>query len=53
MDELIDITDVRPLEDRWVRLWFSDGSVKDVDLGTPTGYAATRPARRISRPAAP
>ena len=33
MNELIDITDVRPLDDRWVRLWFSDGSVKDVDLG--------------------
>ncbi len=33
MNELIGITDVRPLDDRWVRLWFSDGSVKDVDLG--------------------
>jgi hypothetical protein len=33
MNELNDITDVRPLEDRWLRLWFSDGSVKDVDLG--------------------
>jgi hypothetical protein len=33
MNELIDITDVRPLEDRWVRIWSSDGSIKDVDLG--------------------
>jgi Protein of unknown function (DUF2442)/Domain of unknown function (DUF4160) len=32
VNELIDIIDVRPLEDRWVRLWFSDGSIKDVDL---------------------
>jgi hypothetical protein len=32
MTELIEITDVRPLEGRWLRLWFSDGSVKDVDL---------------------
>jgi uncharacterized protein DUF2442 len=34
MNELIEITHVRPLEDRWVRLRFSDGSIKDVDLAT-------------------
>lgn len=32
MTELICITDVIPLQDSWVRLWFSDGSIKDVDL---------------------
>jgi Protein of unknown function (DUF2442) len=31
--ELVRIADVRPLEGHWVRLWFSDGVVKDVDLG--------------------
>jgi hypothetical protein len=30
--ELPKITKVEPLEERWVRLWFSDGAVKDVDL---------------------
>ena len=33
MTELVRITDVRPLEGHWVRLWFTDGVVKDVDLG--------------------
>lgn len=32
MTELIGICDVRPLEGYVVRLWFSDGAVKDVDL---------------------
>ncbi len=27
------IADVRPLEGHWVRLWFTNGVVKDVDLG--------------------
>jgi hypothetical protein len=31
--ELVRIADVRPLERHWVRLWFTDGVVKDVDLG--------------------
>jgi hypothetical protein len=31
--ELVRIADVRPLEGHWVRLWFTDGVVKDVDLG--------------------
>jgi hypothetical protein len=31
--ELVRIADVRPLEDHWVRLRFTDGVVKDVDLG--------------------
>jgi len=30
--ELVRIADVRPLEGRWVRLWFTNGVVKDVDL---------------------
>lgn len=25
------ITDVRPLHDRWLRLWFSDGAIIEVD----------------------
>lgn len=32
MKELISVTDVEPGEDYWLRLTFSDGSVKDVDL---------------------
>jgi hypothetical protein len=31
--ELVRIVDVRPLEGHWVRLWFTEGVVKDVDLG--------------------
>jgi hypothetical protein len=30
---MISITDVEPIEGYWLRLSFSDGSVKDVDLG--------------------
>lgn len=33
MSELVRIADVRPLEGHWVRLWFTNGVVKDVDLG--------------------
>jgi hypothetical protein len=33
MTELIRIEDVEPLNGYWVRLTFSDGAVKDVDLG--------------------
>ena len=32
MNDLIHIREATPLEDRWVRLRFSDGTVKDVDL---------------------
>ncbi len=32
MTHLIKITGVEPLEDRWLRLRFSDGAVKDVDV---------------------
>jgi hypothetical protein len=32
MSELVRIAHVRPLEGHWVRLWFTDGVVKDVDL---------------------
>lgn len=33
MNELIKITSVAPLEGHWLRLSFSDGAVKDVDVG--------------------
>ncbi len=33
MKEMISVTDVEPREGYWLRLTFSDGSVKDVDLG--------------------
>ena len=32
MTEVIHIVEATPLEGRWVRLRFSDGAVKDVDL---------------------
>jgi hypothetical protein len=32
MTDLIKITSVEPLDRRWLRLRFSDGAVKDVDL---------------------
>jgi hypothetical protein len=32
MSALVRIVDVRPLEGHWVRLWFTDGVVKDVNL---------------------
>jgi hypothetical protein len=33
MTELIQITRVEPLAPHWLRLWFSDGSVHEVDVG--------------------
>lgn len=33
MSELIKIRDVEPLDGYWLRLRFSDGAVKDVDVG--------------------
>ena len=33
MTDLIKITRAEPLTGYWLRLWFSDGAVKDVDLG--------------------
>ncbi len=30
--ELVHITSVEPREGRWVRLWFTDGAIKDVNL---------------------
>lgn len=33
MSDLIKIDAVEPLEDSWLRLTFSDGAVKDVDIG--------------------
>ena len=32
MTELLKITDVQPLDGYWLRLTFSDGAVKDVDV---------------------
>jgi len=50
MNELIEITDVRPLI-AGVRLWFSDGSIKDVDLGPCSNEAVSlRRSRSILRP---
>ena len=34
MTDLIKITRVEPRQGRWLRLWFSDGAVKDVDLSS-------------------
>lgn len=33
MTELIKVDDVAPLDGHWLRITFSDGAVKDVDLG--------------------
>jgi hypothetical protein len=33
VSELVRIARVRPLEGHWVRIWFTNGVVKDVDLG--------------------
>ena len=33
MTDLIKINHVEPLKDHWLRIEFSDGAVKDVDLG--------------------
>jgi hypothetical protein len=33
MTDLIKIKHVQPLNDHWLRIEFSDGAVKDVDLG--------------------
>lgn len=33
MTGLVRIAAVEPLEDHWLRLWFTNGAVKDVDLG--------------------
>lgn len=33
MSDIARITRVEPLEPYWVRLWFSDGSIHEVDVG--------------------
>jgi hypothetical protein len=33
MTDLIKVNHVEPLKDHWLRIEFSDGAVKDVDLG--------------------
>jgi Protein of unknown function (DUF2442) len=32
MSEMIHVTDVEPLEGLWIRVAFSDGAVKEIDL---------------------
>jgi len=32
MKEIIHVTDVAPLEGHWIRVTFSDGAVKEIDL---------------------
>jgi hypothetical protein len=33
LNEAIKVSNVEPLEGHWLRLSFSDGAVKDVDIG--------------------
>ena len=33
MNDIIKVTDVEPLEGFWIRATFSDGAVKEIDLG--------------------
>lgn len=33
MTEMITVTDVEPLEGYWIRATFSDGAIKEIDLG--------------------
>lgn len=33
MKQITQVTRVEPLEPSWLRLWFSDGSIHDVDVG--------------------
>jgi Protein of unknown function (DUF2442) len=33
MNEMIHVTEVVPLEGHWIRATFSDGAVKEIDLG--------------------
>ena len=33
MSEIISITNVEPLDGFWIRASFSDGAVKEIDLG--------------------
>jgi hypothetical protein len=33
MSEIISITDVEPLEGLWIRATFSDGAIKEINLG--------------------
>jgi len=37
MTELLKITDVQPLDGYWLRLTFSDGAIKDVDVSQIVG----------------
>lgn len=51
MSEIIDITDVEPLEDRWIRATFSDGSIKEIDLSeliaSGSVFATIRGSREV------
>jgi hypothetical protein len=51
MKDLISVIDVEPRQGYWLRLTFSDGSVKDVDLGELLArggvFAGIRDDRRL------
>jgi hypothetical protein len=51
MSELIKINAVEPLEGHWLRLEFSDGAIKDVDVGDVLAgggvFAAIRDRREV------
>ena len=49
MNELPKVTRVEPLEERWVRLWFADGAVKDVDLASTLGLGGVFAPMRDDR----
>lgn len=49
MTDLISITDVEPLHGRWLRLTFSDGAVKDVDISGILARGGMLTAVRDSR----
>ena len=49
MTDLIKIIRAEPLAGYWVRLWFSDGVVKDVDLGGLLSRGGTFAAIRDDR----
>jgi hypothetical protein len=62
--ELVHITQVKPLEEQWVRLWFTDGAIKaewpgEIDLDPVVLYGKFEPAsgvrlerRAVQEPAA-
>ena len=49
MTDLISITGVEPLQERWLRLTFSDGAIKDVDISGILARGGVLSAVRDSR----